>query len=372
MRRFCIGALVAAIPAAVLLLAIDAARADSPGKLVSKGNASYGKGDYEKAVEYYEKASVRIPESPVIIFNLGDAFFRKEDFQKAREYFEEAALKSRDLSLEAKAWYNMGNSAFRQGARQLDSDMQKALEFYQESVQYYATALEKDPDLADAAHNMEVARLVIKDLLDRIKKQQEQMQKQQERLKEVVDSLLALIEREDAAVQLSDSLYQEPAKLTEAWKDAVEGIKKKQEGIMNGTEDVQGKLRELFADTIPPNVQQASSHLDSSIVDQVDALNDLASQSPGEAREDQQSALEQMKRALAALTQGEQQPQQGPGDNKQQEQQQQPQQQEKDQEAVANEKRDETARGILEEEEDNKKRRKEHMRQGYKAVDKDW
>jgi tetratricopeptide (TPR) repeat protein len=369
MRRFFKGAIFTAIPAAVLLLVIDAARADSPGKLVAKGNGSYNKGDYDRAVEYYEKASVRVPESPVIIFNLGDAFYRKEDYQKAREYFEEAALKSRDLSLEAKAWYNMGNSAFRQGARQLDSDMQKALEFYQESVQYYATALEKNPGLADAAHNMEVARLVIKDLLDKIKKQQEQMQGQQERMKEVVDSLLALMRREEAAVQLSDSLYQEPAKMTKAWKDALEGSSGEQESIMAGTDSVQSRLGELFPGELPPNVQKASSHLDSSIVDQVDALNDLAGQSPGEAREDQQQALEQMKRALAELAQGEQQPQQGQGDDQQEKQQ--PQQQE-DQQVAAGEKRDETAQDILEEEEDNKEKRKERMRRGYKAVDKDW
>jgi len=148
--------------------------ADSPGGLVSKGNKQYHRKDYGKALELYDKASVRAPESAIIAFNKGDAFYKKGDLEKAREQFQQAASKTKSLPFEAKAWYNLGNCAFKAGGREEDSDLQKALQSYEESVKFYGTSLEKDPNLKPAAQNMEIARLKIKDLLDKMKQQQQQ------------------------------------------------------------------------------------------------------------------------------------------------------------------------------------------------------
>ncbi|MCK4235676.1 MAG: tetratricopeptide repeat protein, partial [Candidatus Krumholzibacteria bacterium] len=263
MRGRLISTVAAALVAAVILLiVIGPAMAESPGKLVAKGNGSFKKGDYDRAIELYEKASVRAPESPVIAFNLGDAFYRTGEFGAAREYFGDAALKAKDLSLEAGAWYNSGNCAFREAERQVDSDMEKALELYQEAVRFYMTALEKDPQLTDAAHNLEVTRLVIKDLLDKIKKQQEMMKEQQERMKEVVDSLLSLIKRQEGAIERSSGLAGEKAGQVKGWRDRLGSLETYQKGIEKGTGGVLDKLGELFPGEQPPQVKQASSHLD--------------------------------------------------------------------------------------------------------------
>jgi Ca-activated chloride channel family protein len=148
--------------------------ADTPGGLVSKGNRQYGKKDYSKALDLYDRASVKAPESAIIAFNKGDALYKKGDLEKAREQFQQAASKTKSLPFESKAWYNLGNCAFLEGGRQEDSDLQKALESYEESVKLYGTALQKDADNKQAAENLEIARLKIKDLLDRMKKQQQQ------------------------------------------------------------------------------------------------------------------------------------------------------------------------------------------------------
>jgi Ca-activated chloride channel homolog len=150
------------------------ARADSPGRLVSKGNKQYHKKDYGKALGLYDRASVKAPESAIIAFNKGDAFYKQGDLEKAREQFKIAASKTTSLPFESKAWYNLGNVAFKDGVRQEDSDLQKALESLEESVKSYNTALEKDPDNKVAAENLEIARLKIKDLLDKQKQQQQQ------------------------------------------------------------------------------------------------------------------------------------------------------------------------------------------------------
>jgi tetratricopeptide (TPR) repeat protein len=151
-----------------------AAFAQSPGRLVSKGNKQYDKKDFAKALELYDRASVKAPENAIVAFNKGDAFFKKGDLEKAREQFQLAASKTKSLPFESKAWYNLGNCAFEEGKRQEDSDLQKALESLQQSVKHYGTALEKDPGNKLAAENLEIARLKIKDLLDKQQKQQQQ------------------------------------------------------------------------------------------------------------------------------------------------------------------------------------------------------
>ncbi len=151
-----------------------AACAQSPGRLVAKGNKQYDRKEFAKALELYDRASVKAPESPVVAFNRGDAFYKKGDLEKAREQFRAAASKTKSLPFESKAWYNLGNCAFEEGKRQEDSDLQKALESLQESVKNYGTALEKDPGNKQAAENLEIARLKIKDLLDKLQKQQQQ------------------------------------------------------------------------------------------------------------------------------------------------------------------------------------------------------
>ena len=161
-------------------VAAGAAYAQSPGRLVSKGNKQYEKKDFAKALELYDRASVKAPENAIVAFNRGDAFFKKGDLEKAREQFQQAASKTKSLPFESKAWYNLGNCAFEEGKRQEDSDLQKALESLQQSVKHYGTALEKDPENKLAAENLEIARLKIKDLLDKMQKQQQDQKDQQQ------------------------------------------------------------------------------------------------------------------------------------------------------------------------------------------------
>ncbi|MBN2183987.1 MAG: tetratricopeptide repeat protein [Candidatus Krumholzibacteriota bacterium] len=360
----------------VPLLAGDA-YADSAGKLVSKGNSEYGKQRYEEAAALYEKASVKLPESGVIAFNLGDVLYRLEDYSGARTHFEDAAMKTRDLSPEAKAWYNMGNCAFAEGSRQADSDMEKALEFYKESVGFYAAALEKDPDLSDAAHNMEIVRLYIKDLLDKIQKQKEEMQKMQEKMKEVVDSLLVAMDRQQKAQKRSLDLDDAAQKADPQWKTRLGKLGDDQKNIERSTSDLRGKLEDLFPSEVPEPVRQASSHLDSASVDQKSSVSELSAGDPAAAAKDQGGAFDQMNKALELLTQGDnkdknQQGEDEKKDDKGQQDQQNKQDEQPPQEQKEQQARSETARGILEEEKENRKKRKQQAAGGYKKVEKDW
>ena len=369
---------VIALAAALLLLSNGTAAAESPRSLVKKGNRSLERGDPDRAIESYERASIDAPESPVIALDLGYAHFAKEEWSAAREYFEKAALRSRDLGLEANAWYNLGNTAFRQAQRQEDSDLEKSLEHYEEAVRFYQTALEKNPELEDAAFNLEVTRLTIKDLLDRINKQREMMEQQREKMQEVVDSLRSLAKREDAASKESGGL-DSAADRGPGWEERLEDASAGQREIGEGTGAVRERLEGLFPEgqQRPQPVEQALSHIDSSLADQSGALEELSRKEPGAAGKDQERARNQLEKAVEALTEGQQ-----PPDNQQQQQQQQgedrqegqeeQQEQPPEQQRQEGERRDETARNIIEEERENKKRRQEEAARGYKRVDKDW
>ena len=272
--------------AALLVLSAVPAAADSPRSLVNRGNRSLGKGEFNHAIESYERASVDAPESSVIALNLGNVYFLKGEWNAAREYFENAALRSEDLHLEAEAWYNLGNTAFRQAERQEDSDLEKSLERYEEAVRFYQTALEKDPELEDAAFNLEVTRLTIKDLLDRINKQREKMEQQREKMQEVVDSLLSLAQREERAAGESGELGS-MANRGPRWERRLDDASAGQQDIGGGTDAVREKLNGLFpGDQRPQPVEQAISHIDSSLANQSNALEELSRKEPGAAAED--------------------------------------------------------------------------------------
>ena len=119
---------------------------------------------------------------------------------------------TRATELEARCHYNMGNSYFRESERQRDSDLEKSLATLQQSVAAYQKGLELDPKLADAAHNIEVARLTMKKVLDELKKKQEQAAQQKKKQQEAADNLDDLIKQQeklaDRTKELSDQTGQ--------------------------------------------------------------------------------------------------------------------------------------------------------------------
>jgi tetratricopeptide (TPR) repeat protein len=166
--------------ACVLLVACAglARAAQGGGDAVSEGNALYAQGQYDKAVGLYDQALTENPKLDQARFNKADAYFRMDDLAKAMDLYSEVSAQSKDMDLVKKAKYNLGNVHFQRGLKQRDSDLQKALEDLRTSITCWRAVLDLDPANENAKRNKEVAGLIIKDILDEIKKKQEQ-QKQQ-------------------------------------------------------------------------------------------------------------------------------------------------------------------------------------------------
>ena len=156
----------------------SSARADSAAQAIRAGNQLYADGQYTEAINKYNEALVDEPAALEPKFNKANGYYRLDDLAEAIELYQEVAAESKDMGLVARAKYNLGNCLFQRGTKQRDSDLQKALEDMEASITYWRGVLDIDPDNEKAARNIEVARLTIKDILDQIKKQQEQQNQQ--------------------------------------------------------------------------------------------------------------------------------------------------------------------------------------------------
>ena len=128
---------------------------------------AYDAGLYEQALSGFVDLQVERPDDPEVALNLGSVHYQMRNYEEADRAFFGATL-STDDSLKAQAFYNLGNSAFRQGR-------------LEEAVELYKAALEIDPDDEDAKFNLEFVRDEIRRRHEEAqKRKQEQQQQQQE------------------------------------------------------------------------------------------------------------------------------------------------------------------------------------------------
>ena len=80
---------------------------DTPRSSMRKGLKAYKRGDYTNAVQALEKTALEFPS--IGNYNLGNAQYRLGDYEAAEESFNEA-LRTTDLELQAKAYFNRGNA----------------------------------------------------------------------------------------------------------------------------------------------------------------------------------------------------------------------------------------------------------------------
>jgi Ca-activated chloride channel homolog len=135
----------------MLVLPALPARANDTGE----GIKAYEKGDYEKALKHFTDAQLSAPDKPESLYNVADAFYKTGNYDAAIEHYQKV-LESDDKALKEKALYNLGNAEFRRGNAKAAIDRYKA-------------ALAMNPDDRLTKENMEF-----------VQKALEQQQKQQQ------------------------------------------------------------------------------------------------------------------------------------------------------------------------------------------------
>ncbi len=162
---------------AVLLLTAGALRAAerSARSLVAEANRAMADGDNAAALKLLEQASTLKPDSPEIAYDLGVAHYRAGDYAGAVEYFMQA-LSGRDLGLEQRARYNLGNCAYAEGLKQ--QEPRAAIEKFKTAADRFREALQLDPKDADARANLERSGRMIRQLKEQQEQQKQEKQQQ--------------------------------------------------------------------------------------------------------------------------------------------------------------------------------------------------
>lgn len=376
------------LAAIVALSATAPALASSARKRVAEGNRAYAEGNYADALAAYDEAEVDLPESPRIYFNRGLAFYRQEEFNKAVDAFEKASLNAKEMWLQSRSRFNLGNCAFREAERQKDSDIRKSLAAYERSIRHYQDALDLDPEFKEAAENVEIVRLIMKVLMDELKKQEEAARQQQKKQQQAAEKLKELIDRQQDALEKNKALSdrQEKQGESEAGAEESKDLASQQRQLANDTEELADEMESQQQQAPQPGpspADQAGEHLDRAVTEQNRAADRLDDNQESKARSNQEKAVEDLKKALDALS-GQQQG--GQGEQQQEEeggQQQEHQGEEEGQQDSPPEGEEQPlpeesvvpltdeAHDILDEEDENRERRRLPAG-GYRPVDRDW
>jgi Ca-activated chloride channel family protein len=131
-----------------------------------KGEESYEEEAYDEALKDFLDAQVERPEDILLKYNIGNTKYRMRDFGEAEEAFWDVA-NAGEPELRQKAFYNLGNCAYRQGK-------------LEEAVAHYKYALDLNPEDEDARFNLEFVREEIKRRLNEAKEREQKEQEKKE------------------------------------------------------------------------------------------------------------------------------------------------------------------------------------------------
>ncbi|MFT5467568.1 MAG: Ca-activated chloride channel family protein [Verrucomicrobiales bacterium] len=287
----------------VSLIFVSGGFAASPSELVSRGNEAYESGDFEEAVSQYKTAAVKAPEIAEVAFNLGAAHYRKGEFSDAIDAFKEASVATENPGLSSRAKYNLGNCAYRQAQAAQEEDVDRALVFCESSIRNYRDSYGLDRTFKDAAENMEMARILYRQLLD----QKQQEEKEEDEKEDLAEKLKELLERQQKAAADSQQLLETQTD-SESWKSGVEHLEQEQQKLAEDTAATLEGIKNLANEdpATGEKLAETSEHVGEALKSQAESLGPLNQKELAQAKPNQQNAAEELKKALEALGDPEQ------------------------------------------------------------------
>lgn len=290
---------------AVLLLgaawAPASAEAASVRGLVNEGNDAYRSEDYDRALRSYDQALEQDPASPYVSLNRANALYRNGDYAAAVEAYGQAVRQSlarNAPALEAASLHNLGNALFKQAEQAVPADPRQALDRLVQSARSYAEALRIDPRQAASAHNLEIARRLIRQLQEQAQQQpQAGGQPQEDGDSEAQDqadrneALRQAAEEQQELADESEALERERQERRDA--DSRKGQRQRAQDLADRQRELRERTEQLAEDASPDaqgNLQEAARH-------QREAQRELASERAGAAEREQRQAADAIRRA---------------------------------------------------------------------------
>src|SRR6266853_1663354 len=136
------------------------------------GIDAYRDGKFEDAYGQFQQTLKSHPESRAedkLQFDSGAAAYKLKDYNRALESFSQALL-SRDIDLQSKGHYNLGNTLYQHGETEKSDD--KKLSDWTDALNHYDQTLKLDPQDKDAKDNYDYVKKKIEELKNKKSQQQ--------------------------------------------------------------------------------------------------------------------------------------------------------------------------------------------------------
>ena len=129
------------------------------------------------------------PDLPDVfdLYNEGRALYENGAYDSAAEYFSRAST-GPSADFECDAFYNLGNANVQKAGRQKDADLPGAIQSLRLAVSAYRESLDRRPGKKDAQHNLELARRLLKQLVELQRKKEQEDRKRQDQKKDQTDT----------------------------------------------------------------------------------------------------------------------------------------------------------------------------------------
>lgn len=135
-----------------------------PEKLFHQGFKKYKAGEFQGGLDLFYLALTNMPATPAfdparIHYNLGIGHFRLSQPEKASEMFRKA-LKSPDIKLQEKTYFNLGNSLYQVAQQKLnEGEIAAAFRTFQDAQTNYVQTMRLNAEDRDSKVNYELCIL---------------------------------------------------------------------------------------------------------------------------------------------------------------------------------------------------------------------
>ena len=134
------------------------------------GIDEYRQQKYDEALHQFQTVLSKHPQNPAadkLAFDSGAAAYKLHDYENALQAFSQSLL-SRDVQLQSKGHYNLGNTLYQRGETQKAE--QKKLSDWTDALKHYEETLKISPQDKEAKDNYEF----VKKKIDELKKKQQE------------------------------------------------------------------------------------------------------------------------------------------------------------------------------------------------------
>jgi tetratricopeptide (TPR) repeat protein len=139
--------------------------AQSVEEWFAKGLEALKKGEPQDAMHYFGDSSRWAPDSPEVRFNLAKSLYDFKAYREASLSFEQAEKLSPDPLFRANSRVGQGNAMFRESEH---LPPMQAMQRLQQCIAAYHEALQLDPHVFHAEHNLHVAERRLEQVRDQV------------------------------------------------------------------------------------------------------------------------------------------------------------------------------------------------------------